>query len=564
MEPLPYVKFSSIHDCVNRFLVVHDTQSVRVEGNVGYNTIGSGFYLEDDSDPLYDAVRKVELLDNLGMAVNQVVKTYNFPNQVQDVEVNEPSVFWIQHPDNKVAGNHAAGGFGHGFYLLPSKKTTWSHEGGASYFRGNVAHSNGQSGFYHNGRPSWNYEPGDDPAGEDLTAYKNRRYGVWWRTFGVSYLKTLRIADNKSGIYPASEGELYAGTDPVSGALRGAILAFEDCTILGESPNVGEPGNAAELAAGRSLPQTHMVFQRWDEQAAPHNVPWDALNAFEAYDGFDRMGSAGIRVGFFADSVPLPDPLGVRPPAVRKSAGITQAEYLSRFGEDPRNFVQAWTVAAVQHPIYFRLATSNPVRLDNMIRNTVVHDVDGSLTGGQVLGVYYAYRHPFLVANCTVNPPVFPAPIEIASLNLYQVADAGADYAQIWVKPRDGTWNGDARMNVTVTDYSGSPQVMELWTAGAGQDGAVARFPFNAVLGLNKNPAVGQTGVYVCSFPNGSTMPEQYEIKIQFCERVDVPTILAVPLVNAPTTLKLNGDSGYLFNREADLPALLASTKDDA
>lgn len=575
-----YLKSSSIHDCFHRFVVVHDTSDVLVESNVGYKTLGTGFYLEEGNPSNPGLVVRVQLKNNLGLAVEPLVNNHDIPTvlvggeSLWKLETLEPSVFWLQHPNNKVEGNHAAGAYGHGFYLRPTSSLSYVHTtASGSYFRNNVAHSNGQSGFFSNGRPKWantyfayGNPAGELPAAEYLIAYKNRRYGVWWRTYGTAWLSKLFLADNKSGLYPASEGELKMGYPPPSGSFKAAILTIHDCTIYGETSNAGEyqGGSPAEVAAGRTLPQRYWFYRRpADTGALAHNPPWDTLNAAESYDGFLKFQD--MRIGYFQDRN-LPNVQG-GPTALRPSAGITQAEYRSPFAEDPRNSVVGWVFGSVANRVYYRCTADEPgcdpgdpndllAANDNMIRNTVVFDLDDSL--GLGANRYVAYDHPFLVANYTAggNPPVDHYP----GWNAYSVPTSGADFVQVWVKPRNGTWTGaDGTMEAKVTDYAGIERTMLLYTTPVDptpEDPAVRAFPFNAILGLNKNSAIGQNGVYRCSFPGmlANQYPTDYEIKVQGAEKANEAIIIGVPCKAKPSS----PGQVYLDNQTPeDIPEVL-------
>ena len=49
-EPITFVKDSSVWDSMTRWIVIHATQGVRLARNVGYESIGHGFYLEDGTE----------------------------------------------------------------------------------------------------------------------------------------------------------------------------------------------------------------------------------------------------------------------------------------------------------------------------------------------------------------------------------------------------------------------------------------------------------------------------------------------------------------------------------
>ena len=49
-QPVTFVKDSSVWDSMTRWIVIHATQGVRVARNVGYESIGHGYYLEDGTE----------------------------------------------------------------------------------------------------------------------------------------------------------------------------------------------------------------------------------------------------------------------------------------------------------------------------------------------------------------------------------------------------------------------------------------------------------------------------------------------------------------------------------
>lgn len=530
------LKHSSIHHSVNRFVVVHNTQYVTLEDNVGYDTIGAGFFLEDaemDGTPSIPPGKTQHLVikDNLGLKVDRLVPQHaiDLPVHYRDLDAIEPSVFWIQHPNCKIEGNHAAGAAGSGFYLAPDKSMSWSHVGGVSYFRNNVAHSNGQNGFNHQSRVKWDYVAGDDPAGEGLVAWKNRRYGIWWRTYGVSRLSGCTVADNKSGLYPASEGRQDAAdvADPAT-----CRLEIDDCTIFGETPNVGEylttnPLNHAEVAAGRSLPQTYWNFVRPEEFSEEHESAWDTLNGIESYDGQNVI--TNVRIAWFEDRPALPNPENNAEAAVRLTAGITQVEYNSRFAEDPRNSIDNLDFVDVDHRLQLR--STSPTQGFSMIRNTIVQDLDGSL--GYGIPGYLSYRDPFFKANCA-QPPF----IDDSVNNAFFFSPQSVDFAQIEIDTA-GLPGGTDEMTVTIRDVSGTPRIQRLDAMSMDNAGTLD-WAFNASLGLyDGDPATQQTGIYFIEFENGG-VPGAYEIKVQFCESAGVPAVLAIPFSGTLHGVEMN------------------------
>lgn len=92
-----YLKNSSIHHAYNRFVSIHGTHGTLLWNNVGYDTIGHGFYLEDGIET------KNVLSTNLGLMVRNASDGKPAPSDRQ------ASVFWIRNPDNTVRDNVAVG-----------------------------------------------------------------------------------------------------------------------------------------------------------------------------------------------------------------------------------------------------------------------------------------------------------------------------------------------------------------------------------------------------------------------------------------------------------------------
>jgi cell migration-inducing and hyaluronan-binding protein len=124
-----FVKDSSVSDSMTRFMVVHATQGVLLARNVGYKSIGHGFYLEDGTET------DNELYANIGIFARAAVDNKENPRDVPGIltandknctngaktcaagydnfpyysDANHPSVFWITNGMNDFEYNMAAG-----------------------------------------------------------------------------------------------------------------------------------------------------------------------------------------------------------------------------------------------------------------------------------------------------------------------------------------------------------------------------------------------------------------------------------------------------------------------
>ena len=137
-----FVKDSSIWDSMTRWIVIHGTQDVTLARNVGYESIGHGYYLEDATEI------NNKLYSNLGIlaraAVDNVLNPRKVPgilaadfspiagvppaNQVPQEfvpyhsDIDHPSVFWMTNGWNDFRYNMAAGAGTCGvcYWLVPS------------------------------------------------------------------------------------------------------------------------------------------------------------------------------------------------------------------------------------------------------------------------------------------------------------------------------------------------------------------------------------------------------------------------------------------------------------
>jgi G8 domain len=127
-----YVTDSSIHDSNTRFITVHATQGVLLARNVGYRSIGHGFYLEDATEinnrlysnigiqaraAVYDDLNDREVPGILARPGESGAEVFPFHS-----DYDHPSVFWIMNTWNDLQYNVAvgAGTCGACYWMPPS------------------------------------------------------------------------------------------------------------------------------------------------------------------------------------------------------------------------------------------------------------------------------------------------------------------------------------------------------------------------------------------------------------------------------------------------------------
>jgi hypothetical protein len=127
-----YIADSSIHDSMTRFITVHATQGLLVARNVGYQSIGHGFYLEDATEI------NNNLYANIGIESRGAVDDDLNPRKVPGIlakpgqsgaevfpfhsDYDHPSIFWITNTWNDFRYNVAvgAGTCGACYWMPPS------------------------------------------------------------------------------------------------------------------------------------------------------------------------------------------------------------------------------------------------------------------------------------------------------------------------------------------------------------------------------------------------------------------------------------------------------------
>ncbi|MFN8603017.1 MAG: hypothetical protein U0842_21325 [Candidatus Binatia bacterium] len=136
-KPITFVKDSSVDDSMTRWITIHATQGVTLARNVGYLSIGHGYYLEDGTET------ENRFFANLGVFARAAVDNDNNPRRVPGIltatapadqksnagfdnfpyysDSNNPAVFWIMNGWNEFEYNMAAGAgtCGACYWLVP-------------------------------------------------------------------------------------------------------------------------------------------------------------------------------------------------------------------------------------------------------------------------------------------------------------------------------------------------------------------------------------------------------------------------------------------------------------
>lgn len=390
-----YVKNTVLHKNFNRCITVHGTGKLLLEGNAAFDTVGHCYFLEDGSEA------GNTLKNNLGFMTRCAMKDSSGNQKgcylVKESEVllptdTEPATYWITNPANTMVGNVAAGSDTFGFWFALPERPTGPSATDARFkdwmlrrtsltaFKGNIAHSNGNTGLNVDGGPNKDLKsetthyaaranPMDEKSAiipvvfEDFTAYRNRNRGIWLR----GSLHTVRcavLADN-------AIGATFASND----------TQIEDSVVIGESANKGNP-SSYEVSKGwvgvdgRSLPQAYST-----------EVAKFPIRGFEYYDG--KVGAKNVTFENFQSNT------------LRPASGVSYLRFTD-FSTDPRNSAEGLKFVNA-NPVYLALEAAEPTKpvdggMDGY-RSAVIFDKDGSLSGGKDQSV--VVNNPFLLnGNC--------------------------------------------------------------------------------------------------------------------------------------------------------------------
>ena len=277
-----YFANSSVWKSFNRCVTVHGSDNARVEGNVCYDHLGHGYFLEDGAET------GNLIAGNLGLGT----KTTAEGEGVLPTDTRA-ATFWLTNPDNMIRDNVAAGSQGFGFWFaLPSTPTGLStgqpdlpRTNPLREFSDNVAHSNRRGGLQVDDGPTADgntettyYSPRSDPDdGEsaveadfrNFVAWKHSGRAVWMRGASLKLTGAV-LADNAIGATFAS----YQ-------------TSVEDALFVGETANnastlsSGTPRRGYEFYDG-TVGADRVKFVNYNGSAS---IPWSALG-FLRNNGF--------------------------------------------------------------------------------------------------------------------------------------------------------------------------------------------------------------------------------------------------------------------------------------
>ncbi|XP_057687315.1 cell surface hyaluronidase isoform X1 [Corythoichthys intestinalis] len=409
-----YVDGLSIHHSFSRCLTVHATNGLLIKNTVGYDTLGHCFFLEDGIEQRNTFYHNLGLLtrpgtllptdrnDSLCLSIKD--KVYKGYTPSPSTECKAVSTFWIANPNNNLINNAAAGSQDAGIWFVFHSSSTGDSHGlvpetkaeltPLGIFYNNRVHSNFKAGLFidkgvkttnasaadpreylcldNNARfrPHQNADPNQPRVAaviDTLLSFKNNDMGAWIRG-GDIVIQNSGFADNGVGLSFASDGSYPKD--------EGSSQEVTQSLFVGESQNRGTNGGQNKYWG---LGGTDGKMR-----TLPRNKTFP-IRGFQIYDGPVRLTHSTFR-----NFIPLPD------------------RYTSAVGFSLKNTWQLTPRNNMSHlhfhsTVELRSFFGRPGQwfdgndLDGD-KNSIFHDVDGSVTGYEDTYVgradNYLIQHP--------------------------------------------------------------------------------------------------------------------------------------------------------------------------
>uniref|UniRef100_A0A3Q3M2R7 hyaluronoglucosaminidase n=1 Tax=Mastacembelus armatus TaxID=205130 RepID=A0A3Q3M2R7_9TELE len=418
-----YVDGLSIHHSFSRCLTIHATNGLLVKDTVGYDTLGHCFFLEDGIEQRNTFYHNLGLLTRPGtllptdrnetLCISIKDKVYKGYTPSPSTECKAVSTFWIANPNNNLISNAAAGSQDAGIWFVFHSSSTGDSHGlvpdtkaeltPLGIFYNNRVHSNFKAGLFIDKRvkttnasvadpreylcldnsarfrPHQNADPSRPRVAaviDNLISFKNNDLGAWIRG-GDIIIQNSGFADNGVGLSFASDG-----TYPKD---EGSSQEVKQSLFVGESQNRGtNAGQNKYWGLGgpdgkmRTLPRNRIHHKLFLVPLYYRTFP---IRGFQIYDGPVRLTQSTFR-----QFIPTPE----------RYTSAVGFNLKNNWQLTPRNNLSQLSF----HSTTFfgrpgQWFEENDLDGD---KNSIFHDVDGSVTGYRDTYVgradNYVIQHP--------------------------------------------------------------------------------------------------------------------------------------------------------------------------
>ncbi|XP_068461337.1 cell surface hyaluronidase [Clinocottus analis] len=488
-EEPTYVDGLSIHHSFSRCLTIHTTNGLLVKNTIGYDTLGHCFFLEDGIEQRNTFYHNLGLLTRPGTLLptdrNETLctsikdKVYKGYTPSPSTDCKAVSTFWIANPNNNLISNAAAGSQDAGIWFVFHSSSTGDSHGlvpetnaeltPLGIFYNNRVHSNFKAGlFIDKGVKTTNASAADpreylclhdsarfrphqdaDPSRprvaaviDTLISFKNNDLGAWIRG-GDIVIKNSGFADNGVGLAFASDGSYPKD--------EGSSQEVTQSLFVGESQNRGTNGGQNKYwglggadAKMRTLPKNRTF----------------PIRGFQIYDGPVRLTQSTFR-GFIPTPERYTSAVGFN---LKNNWQLTPQNNLSQL-----NFH-----STVGLRIFFgrpgQWFEGNDLDGD---KNSIFHDVDGSVTGYMDTFVgradNYLIQHPYCVPMPDWNGVI-----------------CSGRYSQVYIQTQRAS---NLRLSISRNEYPNAPLVLR----GINSQGALSQ-QYQPILMMSKSYTLHWSG----------------------------------------------------------------------
>ncbi|XP_034025896.1 cell surface hyaluronidase [Thalassophryne amazonica] len=477
-----FVDGLSIHHSFSRCLTIHATNGLLVKDTVGYDTLGHCFFLEDGIEQRNTFYHNLGLLTRPGTLLptdrNETVcttikdKVYQGYTPSPSTECKAVSTFWIANPNNNLISNAAAGSQDAGIWFVFHSSSTGDSHGlvpetkaeltPLGIFYNNRVHSNFKAGLFldkgvkttnasaadpreylcldNNARfrPHQNADPSRPRVAaliDSLIAFKNNDLGAWIRG-GDIIIQSSGFADNGVGLSFASDGSYPKD--------EGSSQEVKQSLFVGESRNRGTNGGQNKYwglggADGklRTLPRNRTF----------------PIRGFQIYDGPVRLTQSTFR-GFFPTAERFTSAVGFN---LKNTWQLTPRNNLSRLSFHSSVGLRAFFGRPGQ---WFE---ENDLDGD---KNSIFHDVDGSVTGYR--DTYVGRMDNYLIQH--------PGCVNISQWN---AVICSGRYSQVYIQTQGAP---SLSLSISRDEYPAVPLVLR----GINSQGALSQ-QYQPVLMMSKS-----------------------------------------------------------------------------
>uniref|UniRef100_A0AAV2MRF6 G8 domain-containing protein n=1 Tax=Knipowitschia caucasica TaxID=637954 RepID=A0AAV2MRF6_KNICA len=484
-----YVDGLAIHHSFSRCLSIHATNGLLVKNTVGYDTLGHCFFLEDGIEQRNTFYHNLGMLTRPGTLLptdrNETMctgirdKVYKGYTPSPSTECKAVSTFWIANPNNNLINNAAAGSQDAGIWFVFHSASTGDSHGlvpetkaeltPLGIFYNNRVHSNFKAGLFidkgvkitnasaadpreylcldNNARfrPHVNADPSRPRVSaviDTLISFKNNDLGAWIRG-GDIVIQNSGFADNGVGLSFASDGSYPKD--------EGSSQEVTQSLFVGESPNGGTNGGQNKYWGQGGVDGKNRTL--------PRNRTFP-IKGFQIYDGPVRLTKSTFR-GFLPTAERYTSAVGFN---LKNTWQLTPRNNLSQL--------------AFHNTVSLRAFFGRPGQwfeendLDGD-KNSIFHDVDGSVTGYR--NTYVGRADNYLIQH----PDCIPTP-------QWNGVICSGQYAQVYIQTQGAP---GLSLSISRDEYPSSPLTLR----GINSQGALSQ-QYQPILMMGKSYTLHWSG----------------------------------------------------------------------